>query len=81
MTCGQAKLPLLKAFPAWSSSIPSHDGFNMAAPLQISISLDCAAKLAAIPASEGLAGGTCPVATVDISGGGFQVTDLPEARK
>jgi hypothetical protein len=53
----------------------------MAAPLQISISLDCAAKLAAIPASEGLAGGTCPVATVDISGGGFQVTDLPEARK
>jgi hypothetical protein len=43
--------------------------------------LDCAAKLAAIPASERLAGGTCPVATVVISGGGFQVTDLPEARK
>ena len=34
--------------------------------------LDCAAKLAAIPASERLAGGTCPVATVVISGGGYR---------
>lgn len=34
--------------------------------------LQCAAQLAAIPASERLASGACPVATVVISGGGLR---------
>jgi Putative DNA-binding domain len=45
---------------------------DMILNFDVKFRLGCAAKLAAIPTSESLAGGTCPVATVVISGGGFR---------